>query len=283
MNQIKRVGKMLAIVLVLSMVIQLAIPNYFTAVANAATIAINPQKVTLEVGKSKTLKITGTKTKAVWSSSNTKIAAVSNTGKVVAKKAGKAKITATINKKKYTCAVTVKEAKKTNPLVDAAPFKAQAATTADFTYIFPGSWSTIVTDAGAYQQVYMAPTSAIETGNSSNLVLALGNLDSPIDAETLKMAYQQVTADLLVSQFAQLGMEVTIDNLAINPYKNSFGLGYAIKYDISYGGVSMKQTIYDIYTDKHEFKVTITDIGDKLSPDVNKIADYLIKTMKISE
>ena len=47
-----------------------------------------------------------------WKSSNSKIASVNSAGKVTGRKAGRAKITATVNKKKYTCTVTVKAAKK---------------------------------------------------------------------------------------------------------------------------------------------------------------------------
>lgn len=73
----------------------------------AAKIKISKTKVTLEAGKSITLKITGTKKKVTWRTSNKANVTVSNKGKITAKKVGKATITATVNKKKYTCKVTV--------------------------------------------------------------------------------------------------------------------------------------------------------------------------------
>ena len=76
--------------------------------ANAA-VKLNKKKVTLTVGKTVQLKVKGTKAKVKWSSSNKKIAAVSKKGKVKAKKAGKATITAKVGKKKYKCRVTVKK------------------------------------------------------------------------------------------------------------------------------------------------------------------------------
>lgn len=282
MNQIKRFGKIFAIVLMLSMAVQLVLPNYLTAVANAAAVAINPQKVTLEAGKTKLLKVTGTKAKAVWKSNNPKVAAVSKTGLVTAIKAGKATITATINKKAYTCSVTVTEVKK-NPLVDAAPFKAQVATTDAATYIFPSNWNKYETEVSGYKQVTLVPKSAIVSGKASNLVILLADIDSPIDADSLKPVYDAITADALVAQFAQLGMEVTIDNLTVDTYKTDLGLGYVTKYELKYNGVSMKQAIYDIYTNKHVFKTTVTDIGDNLTPDINQVADYFFSTVKISE
>lgn len=69
---------------------------------------MSPKKVTLEAGKSKTLKVSGTNEKIRWKSSNTSIATVSNKGVVKAKKAGKATITASFGKKKLQCEVTVK-------------------------------------------------------------------------------------------------------------------------------------------------------------------------------
>ena len=73
-----------------------------------AKIKLNKKKVTLTVGKSVKLKLKGTGQKAKWSSSKESVAMVSSTGKVIAVSVGKAKITAKIKKKKYSCSVTVK-------------------------------------------------------------------------------------------------------------------------------------------------------------------------------
>lgn len=74
----------------------------------AVPIKLSAKKVTLKVGKSKTLKVTGTTSKVSWKTSNKKIAKVSK-GKVTAVKAGKAKITAKVGKKSLVCTVTVKK------------------------------------------------------------------------------------------------------------------------------------------------------------------------------
>lgn len=81
---------------------------------NAATkVKINKKTASIYVGKTVQLKITGTKKKVSWKSSNKKVATVTTKGKVKGIKKGTAKITATVSKKKYTCKVTVKE--KTTP------------------------------------------------------------------------------------------------------------------------------------------------------------------------
>ncbi len=72
------------------------------------------KSITMTVGETKQLKLTNIpKGKTVkWSSNNKKVAQVTQKGKVKAKKAGKAKITAKLGKKKYICIVKVKEEKK---------------------------------------------------------------------------------------------------------------------------------------------------------------------------
>lgn len=79
----------------------------------AAAPAISKKTATVYVGKSVTLKMKNSKGEVKWKSSDSKVAAVNKAGKVTGKKAGSAKITATVNKKSYTCKVTVKEARIT--------------------------------------------------------------------------------------------------------------------------------------------------------------------------
>lgn len=80
-------------------------------VSAAAKVAINKKSLTLTVGSTTQLKISGTKKKVKWKSSKKSIATVSAKGKVKAKKAGKAVITAKVGKKTYKCKVTVKSKK----------------------------------------------------------------------------------------------------------------------------------------------------------------------------
>ena len=61
-------------------------------------------------GKSYTLKVNGTKLTPAWRSSNSKIVTVNKKGRITAKKAGTAKITARLGGKKFVCTVTVKKA-----------------------------------------------------------------------------------------------------------------------------------------------------------------------------
>ena len=75
-------------------------------------IKLNRKKLTLKKGKTFKLKVTLTpkdsKDKIVYRTSNRKIATVSKTGKIKAKKKGKVKITVISGKKKAVCTVKVK-------------------------------------------------------------------------------------------------------------------------------------------------------------------------------
>jgi uncharacterized protein YjdB len=87
-----------------------------TVVIPVTGVTLDVSKVTLKVGKTKTLKATvkpsnATVTKVVWTSSNPAVAKVNSSGKITAVKKGKATITATTADGGFTatCAVTVTE------------------------------------------------------------------------------------------------------------------------------------------------------------------------------
>lgn len=79
--------------------------NPLVTTAEAASVKISKTKMTLGVGESSTLKVTGTSKKAKWSSSKKSVATVSSSGKVTAKKAGTATIKAKVGSKTYSCKV----------------------------------------------------------------------------------------------------------------------------------------------------------------------------------
>lgn len=69
---------------------------------------LNKTKATIYVGSNTTLKLSETSKKITWSTSKKSVAMVNSKGKVTAKKAGKATITAKVSGKKYNCKITVK-------------------------------------------------------------------------------------------------------------------------------------------------------------------------------
>ena len=87
----------------------------FTKIADSMTSAsISKKKLTLTAGNSKSLTVrqNGKKAKAVWKSSNKKVAKVSQTGKVTAVAEGTCTISAVLGSEKLKCKVTVNPASK---------------------------------------------------------------------------------------------------------------------------------------------------------------------------
>lgn len=77
---------------------------------SASAAKLNKKSISLNVGKTYTLKATGTKGKITWTSNKKSVATVSSKGIVKAKKKGTAVITTKYGKnKKLTCKVTVKQ------------------------------------------------------------------------------------------------------------------------------------------------------------------------------
>lgn len=74
-------------------------------------VKLNSSKKTLLKGKKFQLKLKNNRKKIKWSSSKKSVATVNKTGKVTAKKTGKAIITAKVGKKKYKCKITVENPK----------------------------------------------------------------------------------------------------------------------------------------------------------------------------
>lgn len=110
MNKFKKITALLSLTLAFVMFIpQMPVITNSAIEANAATVKLNKKAATLYKGKTLQLKITGTKKKVIWKSSNRKIATVSSKGKVMAKAKGTATITAKVSKKTLKCKVTVKE------------------------------------------------------------------------------------------------------------------------------------------------------------------------------
>ena len=82
-------------------------PDKTVTTVNKKGIKISTLEKELKVGKSATLKVTGTKKKVTWSSSNSKIVKVDKKGKITAKKKGTATIYFKVDGKKYAVKVTV--------------------------------------------------------------------------------------------------------------------------------------------------------------------------------
>lgn len=99
-----------------------------TVEAASNKTAINVTNIVMKKGQTRKLKVSGTKAKVTWKSSNKSVVKVNAKGTITAKKEGSATITGTVNKKKYTCTVRVSTSKKEKQKVLIAYFS-QTGTT----------------------------------------------------------------------------------------------------------------------------------------------------------
>lgn len=116
MNIWKKLLAALCFLLIVGLCVQIIVPEsiYSVTTAQASTkVKLNKKKATLTVGDTLQLKISGTKSKVSWSSSNKTVAKVSKKGKITALKAGKATIIAKVNREKYKCKINVVNLNKT--------------------------------------------------------------------------------------------------------------------------------------------------------------------------
>lgn len=93
-----------SIFLVLSMFITLFLPNQY---ANAASIKLSKNNITILEGDTTSIKIIGTNSSVLWSSDNKYIASVNSKGVITGKGIGFTYIKAKVNSKYYRCKVTV--------------------------------------------------------------------------------------------------------------------------------------------------------------------------------
>lgn len=105
---LKRTGIIIVLLLALSFISPYAIPGIDPIVeVEAATVKLNKTKITINVGETYQLKLTGTKSKVIWSSGKKSIAIVSSDGLVTGKKKGSVIITAKVDGDEYECTVNV--------------------------------------------------------------------------------------------------------------------------------------------------------------------------------
>lgn len=282
MKQLKKFYTMLAFALVLTVVAPSVLPLHNVAIVSAATIKLSKKELNLEVGKSKTLTVTGTKAKATWSTSKKSVATVSKSGKVTAVKPGKAVITATVNKKKYTCKVTVTEA--VNPNVVKAPFEAVEMTHGNLRYVMPKDWTqTKIAEQGPTTMYMLYPTSTDVNKGTSNVTVTITETGTTkLDYEIFKEYLEGlITEDLIKSQLEQAGMEANISDFTTSDYDSKLGKVFKTDYKSVANGVTMAQTIYDLSIDNYTIEITVTNIGDNITPDVTTVAEYLLNTILV--
>lgn len=288
MKHLKKFYKIIAMVIILTVVSPLVFSDTMNTVAYAATIKLNKTSLSLEVGNTYTLKVSGTKSKITWSSSDKEVVTVSTKGKVTAKKEGTATVTALVNKKKYNCKVTVKE--PINPLVAKAPFDAQVSNIGKLNMVIPKNWSSsILGQQGNNIMVVLYPSTADLTKSSSNITVIVQETATVPTYDVAKEYFGSViTSDYITNQLTTSGMEnVIVSDFKSSDYETKVGTAYETEYKVDYKVKdtegSLNQVIYDIYYNNYLVEVTITDIADNVTPDIYQIGEYLLDSIQLAE
>lgn len=233
--------------------------NMDSSVVEAATMKISQKTLLIESGKTKNLKIIGAK-KVTWKSDNKLVAVVSGSGKVTAKDAGNAIITATVNGKKYLCEVTV------------SPYAAVFKKIGDISVVIPKGWKTESSEDST--ECKISPPEL----NSSIIVTCEETGDAaPAYAEVKTDFTNRLTKKYFEDLFDSKGV---ISDFKSFDYDSLNGTAYATQYDIVLSNVKMKQTVLDLFIDNYFIEITVTDSEDL---DLASVGEYLLDSIKVTK
>lgn len=287
--KLKKLTKVMALALALTLTVPAGVPMSQTVTAEAATVKISAKKKTLTVGKSFTLKITGTKNKVTFSSSKKSVATVNSKGKVTAKKAGTATITAKVKGKKYTCKVTVKN--PVNKYVSKAPFEAKEVKLSKYTAAAPKDWSLDKTQVNGIDAYMLMPKNADLVNGSSNIAVTVTPNEGATQEnfellkEYLSTSITKETIENLLK--SSLGDTASVTEFVLEEVKINLGRATRISYtvEVEVNGVkkTLKQTIYDVFADGYTTEITVTDNADAVTPDVQTAGEYLVNSLILTK
>ncbi len=282
--RLSRLFKVGALALALTVVTPSVVPMNNVAVAEAAvSVKLNKTKLSLTVGDTAKLTVSGTKSKITWATSKKTVATVDKAGKVTAVKAGTATIKATVDKKSYTCKVTVKAV---NPNVTKAPFKAQEVVFGDLKGVVPKDWENKVTynTQGIYSSALYPKTADLETLVSGVQLMIQFTGTPKMDYSQVKEYFgASITEDLINSQLAAQGLEVKVTDFKTSDFESTLGTAFKTEYKMNISGIEVSQAIYDVYIDNYLIQVTVSSDSDGTTPDSYVVAEYLLNSLEAAK
>lgn len=199
-------------------------------VKGASKVVINSAKtIYLKKGKKTTLKTTvttqGKNTKVTWTSSNKKFATVTSKGKVVAKKAGRAKITATTadgSKKKASVTVVVPRKKMTNASKVTVKAAATTLTVGGTTTVK----ATVTPSKATYKKVYWSTNNAsVATVDQNGKIKAVKAGKATITATAQDGSKKSGKTTITVVNPPVVNPPVVATSVSVNPTKLSLTTG----------------------------------------------------------
>lgn len=247
-----------------------------TSVAHAASVKLSQTKVSLKVGQTKQLKLTGTKKSVTWSSSKKSVATVSKSGKVTAKAAGTATITAKSNGKRYTCKVRVTAKKAEN----------QTCTYKALTFNIPNN---ITAEEKKEQGIEMCLVSSQDAKELSNIaILDVQNyegLDVSYDTweAMLKEALSKESQENQLKAF--LGAEAEIGEYSQEVLETKLGKGFLTKIEVKYQGNRLYTTYsYDVLANYHWYEISLNNYDTTAEvASLQNVYDMILNTVEIKK
>lgn len=230
-----------------------------TSVAHAASVKLSQTKVSLKVGQTKQLKLTGTKKSVTWSTSKKSVATVSKSGKVTAKAAGTATITAKSNGKKYTCKVTVTAKKAEN----------QTCTVGNVTFTVP---STVVYETQTQDATTLAGISLKDNEHEAIIV-------SNTNLEGQQITYEQ-WVEMINAQLDGAETNPGITDYKKEDVKTNLGDGIYISYKIE-GEGGFTTIAYEMYVNEHSVEVAYMYDNTVTTLELKETFDAIIKTIDV--
>lgn len=169
------------------------------------TPKLSSKSLVLETGDSKKLSVSGTTLKVAWKSSDTSVVKVSSKGKVTAKNAGTAVITATVGgKKKLTCKITVEKTET----VQMTPYEIAKALISQSSLTDSSGNPYIIRDDG---NDYVYTITHVRSGDYLEFCLAKAAGDSTISSDLyLYMKDSSLTYDVSGDIFITQTVEDTV-------------------------------------------------------------------------
>lgn len=243
-------------------------------------IKISHGSYNLDIGKTKTLKITGSSKTVTWSSSNKKVATVSSSGKVTAIASGKATITASVEGKKLTCIIKVY---KDNPYLKTAPFAVTELRLSNLSIVLPKDW--LLEKDTSLEDEYFALSTPTDSLNGSYVMLYMYDTGekSPSYADAKAEFVQDFTSASIQSYYENLatGLGIGVADFKQKDYKTAFGNVFQSYYTLTLGDYTINESVYTFYLDGHYVEFTVADADG----DANflKKADYILNSFMIKK